>query len=192
LRYKCNSCGQPRSLRYHRNHPLWPGQPPARTTCRRCREEAAESETESIDSCDVEDSGHRLSRSRRYLLSTANQSHRRRNHSRRSQQPRRHSEKDLDSTDYDNGYLSVSSSTAKGRSRRSRSKLRYQIKTLWPRSRSQDFETVRYIDTSQLRPVPTSTRTVYFDSTRNQDLRDKFQDDEDHHREGYSRRSVSE
>lgn len=47
LRYKCELCGNFRSPRYHRKHPIPPGQIPGKTICRRCREEATESEEES-------------------------------------------------------------------------------------------------------------------------------------------------
>lgn len=47
LRYKCEICGRFRSSRYHHTHPLLPGQLPGKTICRRCREEATDSEDES-------------------------------------------------------------------------------------------------------------------------------------------------
>jgi hypothetical protein len=44
LKYKCSICGQFRSARYHYKHPIPPGQLPGKTICRKCREEATDSE----------------------------------------------------------------------------------------------------------------------------------------------------
>ncbi|KIW23012.1 uncharacterized protein PV07_11246 [Cladophialophora immunda] len=43
-RYKCEICGRYRSARYHYKHPIQPGQLPGKTICRKCREEATDSE----------------------------------------------------------------------------------------------------------------------------------------------------
>lgn len=58
-RYKCDICGRYRSARYHFKHPIPPGQLPAKTICRKCQEEATDSEEEStLDS----DESHRSRR----------------------------------------------------------------------------------------------------------------------------------
>lgn len=44
LKYKCSVCGRFRSPRYHYRHPIPPGELPKATVCRRCREEATDSE----------------------------------------------------------------------------------------------------------------------------------------------------
>ena len=44
MRYKCEICGRYRSARYHYKHPVPPGQFPAKTICRKCQEEATDSE----------------------------------------------------------------------------------------------------------------------------------------------------
>lgn len=46
-RYKCEICGRYRSARYHYRHPILPGHAPAKTICRKCREEATDSEDDS-------------------------------------------------------------------------------------------------------------------------------------------------
>ncbi|KIX98914.1 uncharacterized protein Z520_05375 [Fonsecaea multimorphosa CBS 102226] len=43
-RYKCEICGRYRSARYHYKHPIQPGQLPGKTICRKCREQATDSE----------------------------------------------------------------------------------------------------------------------------------------------------
>ena len=52
LRYKCEICGRFRSARYHRKHLIPPGQLPAKTVCRRCREEDTESDEQSSSDSD--------------------------------------------------------------------------------------------------------------------------------------------
>ncbi|KAJ9615552.1 hypothetical protein H2200_001627 [Cladophialophora chaetospira] len=62
MRYKCEICGRYRSARYHYRHPIPPGQLPARTICRKCREEATDSESEESSTSD----DYKASRSRRH------------------------------------------------------------------------------------------------------------------------------
>ena len=50
LKYKCGVCGRFRSPRYHYKHPIPPGELPKSTVCRRCREEATDTEDEDSDS----------------------------------------------------------------------------------------------------------------------------------------------
>jgi hypothetical protein len=51
MRYRCEICGRYRSARYHYKHPIPPGQLPGRTICRKCQEEATDSDdTSSLDS----------------------------------------------------------------------------------------------------------------------------------------------
>lgn len=58
LKYKCSVCGRFRSPRYHYRHPIPPGELPRATVCRRCLEEATDSEDDSSY-------GERLPRARR-------------------------------------------------------------------------------------------------------------------------------
>lgn len=51
-RYKCEICGRYRSARYHFRHPIPPGQQPARTICRKCRQEETDSESGKSGSTD--------------------------------------------------------------------------------------------------------------------------------------------
>ena len=60
MRYKCEVCGRYRSARYHYKHPIPPGQVPAKTICRKCREEATDSEESTTDD------SYQESRSRRH------------------------------------------------------------------------------------------------------------------------------
>lgn len=48
LKYKCSVCGRFRSPRYHYRHPIPPGELPRQTVCRRCREEATDSEDSDV------------------------------------------------------------------------------------------------------------------------------------------------
>jgi hypothetical protein len=44
LKYKCSICGRYRSPRFHYKHPIPPGQLPAQTVCRKCRQAGTDSE----------------------------------------------------------------------------------------------------------------------------------------------------
>lgn len=44
-RYKCSICGRFRSPRFHYKHPIPPGQFPAKTICKKCREDGTDSES---------------------------------------------------------------------------------------------------------------------------------------------------
>jgi hypothetical protein len=44
LKYKCSICGRYHSPNYHYRHPIPPGELPKPTVCRKCREEATDSE----------------------------------------------------------------------------------------------------------------------------------------------------
>jgi hypothetical protein len=47
LKYKCSICGRFRSPRFHYKHPIPPGQLPAQTVCRKCRQAGTDSEDSS-------------------------------------------------------------------------------------------------------------------------------------------------
>jgi hypothetical protein len=47
LKYKCSICGRFRSPRFHYKHPIPPGQLPAQTVCRKCRQTGTDSEDTS-------------------------------------------------------------------------------------------------------------------------------------------------
>jgi hypothetical protein len=47
LKYKCSICGRYRSPRFHYKHPIPPGQFPAQTVCRKCRQAGTDSEDTS-------------------------------------------------------------------------------------------------------------------------------------------------
>ena len=49
LKYKCSICGRFRSPRFHYKHPIPPGQLPAQTVCRKCRQTGTDSEDTSDD-----------------------------------------------------------------------------------------------------------------------------------------------
>ncbi|KAF7511433.1 hypothetical protein GJ744_004622 [Endocarpon pusillum] len=49
LKYKCSICGRFRSPRFHYKHPIPPGQLPAQTVCRKCRQAGTDSEDTSDD-----------------------------------------------------------------------------------------------------------------------------------------------
>jgi hypothetical protein len=48
LKYKCSICGRYRSPNYHYRHPIPPGELPKATVCRRCQEEATDSEDSEV------------------------------------------------------------------------------------------------------------------------------------------------
>lgn len=83
MRYKCEICGRYRSARYHYRHPIPPGQSPAKTICRKCREQATDSESEETSDSD----DYKGSRSRRYKSrrSARSQKHRSRSRAPRGQ-----------------------------------------------------------------------------------------------------------
>lgn len=151
MRYKCDGCGRFRSARYHYKHPIPPGQLPAKTICRKCREEATDSEgSTSSDSFTPNQRQHR-SRGPRPRSSSAHQ--RKRNISRR-RQPRsagRHGLADTRHYQLDEPFYSDSDSSSsvkdddlcRARSRR--------------RSRSRHYDVVRY--TRRLRLSPREERS---------------------------------
>jgi hypothetical protein len=61
LKYKCSICGKFRSPRFHYKHPIPPGQLPARTVCRKCRQTGTDSEDTSDERIQIR--GIRRSRS---------------------------------------------------------------------------------------------------------------------------------
>jgi hypothetical protein len=63
LKYKCSICGRFRSARYHYKHPLPSGQLPGKTVCRKCREQATDSE-DSVSTSIVPYRKHRRPRGR--------------------------------------------------------------------------------------------------------------------------------
>ena len=58
LKYKCSICGRFRSARYHYKHPLLPSQLPGKTVCRKCQDQATDSE-DSASSDTLADRRHR-------------------------------------------------------------------------------------------------------------------------------------
>lgn len=84
LRYKCEVCGRFRSTRYHYENPIAPGQFPARTICRKCRETATDTEESSGDS--IPPNRPLRSPGRRTPRSRSRQTVRGRHHSRRRAQ----------------------------------------------------------------------------------------------------------
>ncbi len=61
LKYKCGICGRFRSPRFHYKHPIPPGQLPAPTVCRKCRQTGTDSEDTSDEKARIR--GLRRSRS---------------------------------------------------------------------------------------------------------------------------------
>ncbi|KIW87695.1 uncharacterized protein Z519_11669 [Cladophialophora bantiana CBS 173.52] len=82
-RYKCEICGRYRSARYHYKHPIQPGQLPGKTICRKCREEATDSEEgDSSDSVQSRRSRHNHSRAQPRRSTSTYRSRRHRSRSR--------------------------------------------------------------------------------------------------------------
>ncbi|EXJ74013.1 uncharacterized protein A1O5_02307 [Cladophialophora psammophila CBS 110553] len=105
-RYKCEICGRYRSARYHYKHPIQPGQLPSKTICRKCREEATDTEeADSSDSVQSRRSRHYHSRapSRRRVSTSRSQRHRSRSRARSRGHPKL--------IDYDYGPYRVPSYT---------------------------------------------------------------------------------
>ncbi|KAJ4527146.1 hypothetical protein HRR81_003713 [Exophiala dermatitidis] len=65
MRYRCEACGRYRSTKYHYRHPIPPGQLPAKTICRKCRDRATDSEDYTGTSESSPSSGSKYRDSRR-------------------------------------------------------------------------------------------------------------------------------
>ncbi|KIW19706.1 hypothetical protein PV08_00280 [Exophiala spinifera] len=142
LRYKCEVCGRFRSTRYHYENPIPPGQLPAKTICRKCRETATDTEDSSRSSLSPNQPPR--SHGRRTPRSRSRQVPRLRHHSRGRAQSvgRLHAtghRRDQSINPSSESYLSSSSEECY-RSRRR------------PRSRSRHAETSRH--TRRMRPSP--------------------------------------
>ena len=159
LRYKCSACGRFRSARYHYKHPLPPGQLPGKTVCRKCREEATDSEESSVSSGSRYIRRGDRQRSRSRSRAASKNSIPRRARSRRGRPPSRggwsDDEYEDDIRDVRRSFSRSSSldvAPLRSRSRRSRA----------PRSPS--IEVIRYIQRPP-RPRPTR-RVIYVENQR--------------------------
>jgi len=136
LKHKCIICGRFRSSRYQWKHRVPVGQLPGPTICRRCRQQATDSEDESTDSYEKRD--YRSHSSLRHRSRGRVSRPRSRSRARSSSQPKRA----LDFDFYASRQPEVSSSNSdvsieiRPRRRKSRS---------W-RARSPSVEIVRYVD----------------------------------------------
>lgn len=147
-RYKCEICGRYRSARYHFRHPISLGQPPARTICRKCRQEETDSESEKTSSSD----SYRGSRSERQRSLRQDRSRRHRSRS------RAHSS--IHHRTVDRGYERHDSpSCSESESQSPRRKSHRSERRKYRRLESPDAELVRH--TGRLRLSPLEARTYY-------------------------------
>ncbi|KAI1627342.1 hypothetical protein EDD37DRAFT_259116 [Exophiala viscosa] len=162
LRYKCEVCGRFRSTRYHYKHPIPPGQLPGKTVCRRCRDEATDSEEET--SSGSSRSTRRQHRARHDRSRNASSHRQKRDASRhRTQSGRRLQLLDNGRARYTEQYYSDSTSPSssdrhyKDRDRRSR------------QPSSIHEEVVRH--TRRLRLSPVEQRRIHFEDERREGQR---------------------
>ncbi|KAK5940479.1 hypothetical protein PMZ80_006894 [Knufia obscura] len=172
LKYKCSICGRFRSSRYQWKHRVPVGQLPGPTICRRCRQEATDSEDESTDSYEERDyrshSRHRsLARNRSRSRGRAS---RPRSRARSSSRPKRA----LDH-DYYAAHEPEASSSESDVSVEVRPKRR---KSLSRGARSPSVEVIRYVDGPAIQPRPKNRKKkiVYVEDHRSQQ---ELSDDED-------------
>ncbi|EXJ88420.1 hypothetical protein A1O1_05350 [Capronia coronata CBS 617.96] len=104
MRYKCDVCGRFRSTRYHYQHPIPTGQLPCKTICRKCREQATDSEDYS--SSDSYRSSNSLHRRPRRLRQRSKSVYRRQDH-----QSRRRAHSTRRGRSPDDGYSRYGNST---------------------------------------------------------------------------------
>ncbi len=150
-RYKCDICGRFRSARYHYKHPIPPGQVPAKTICRKCRQEATDSEEDS--SSDSFRSARRRDSSRGRIRRSISS---RRAESRHSSRARSIGRQILADDDHlgRHAHLDAGSDSSDGLEDRLRGRVRRHRR---PHSRQRDL--VRY--TRRLRLSPQGEQTFY-------------------------------
>ena len=168
LKYKCSICGRFRSARYHYKHPIPPGQLPAKTVCRKCQDEATDSEDSSSSSDHRRDIRRRCQRSRSRSRVTAVPA-RRRSKSRRGRRMSRAAWSDEEYEDElrDRGRSYSRSSSLEVQPRRRRTRFRY--------SRSPSVEVLRYIE-GPPRPQP-RRQIVYVENERPRREEEYFYDE---------------
>lgn len=93
LKYKCQVCGKTRSAGYHHDHPLLPGQPPGKTTCRDCREYIPDSDDDSISRHEARKIYPKGSRARNDSKMSSQKTDRSRTYTSRGPSIARHSER---------------------------------------------------------------------------------------------------
>ena len=184
LKYKCATCGRFRSARYHREHPLPQGALPGQTVCRRCQDEAKDSDDESSTSSDGRQERQRRRRRRQERIRSQHRSISVETGPRRSRSRRgRSASRGLDSEDYyherPRRYSHSRSSSLEVLPFRSRSRI-------LGRGRSSSVETVHYIER---RRRPQLTRRITYVEDDRPRRRDRscieYDSDESEYRPAY-------
>ena len=155
LKYKCSVCGRFRSPRYHYRHPIPPGELPRQTVCRKCREEATDSEDD--DSFEE----RRVPRARsRSLVRVV-------------EEPRRARMRSLS-----RGYDVLPRRYARSRSSsRENRRVRVVEEVRPPRRRSPGVELVRYAAPRPRRRRSSVSETIYVESDRQHRSSSSYEDD---------------